>query len=264
MNDMFKQPDLSEETELVEGSDGFEDVTHETIDDDMDTEETTETKESTEKAEDTKPADEVTESPKYKLKYNHEEKEVTLEELTTLGQKGMNYDKLQEKFNEIQSNPALSKYSKVQEVSELLGYQSDDELLDALYSTYYERAAESQGLTPQQIQKDYELTKKEKAVAEKELTFTQKEKETEMYAKFAENYSGVTAEMIKPETWEKVNSGIDLTAAYTMQKNQELQEELKILKQNEQNAKKAPIGGVSTHGSGSTAHDDFLDGFDED
>ena len=255
---LFRQPYLNAEDDFSGGSDdGFEVDT-------IEAEEVETTTETVETVEDTKPTETVTEYPKYKLKYNHEEKEVTLDELTILGQKGMNYDKLQEKFNEIQNNPALSKYSKVQEVSELLGYQSDDELLDALYDTYYQRTAETKGYTPEQVKKDHELTAKEKAVAEKEAKLTDKEKNDKMYLDFATNFPEVKAEMIKPETWDKVKAGTDLSTAYTQQVNMELLNEIKILKQNAENIKKAPIGGVSTHGSDTTQKDDFLEGFDED
>lgn len=211
--------------------------------------------------EDTKPDETV--SQKVKLKYNHEEKEYSLDDVVPLAQKGLNYDKLQEKFDEIQKNPALTKYSKVEEISKLLGYQTDDEMLDDLYKTYYERTAETQGLTPQQIQKDYELSQKEKVVATKETSIAQKQKDTEMYTNFAVNFPDVKAEMISQDTWGKVNSGMDLSSAYTMQQNQELKSKLKILEQNADNSTKAPIGGVSTHGSDTSKHDPFVDGFDE-
>jgi hypothetical protein len=254
---LLKAPYLNADSEIGSGGDGFDEPA-ETVE-----EVATETEDSTETAEDTTKAEEVTESPKYKLKYNHEEKEVSLDELTVLGQKGMNYDRLQEKFDAIQNNPALAKYSKVEEISKLLGYQTDDELLDALYQTHYERTAETQGLTPAQIQKEYELSQKEKAIQAKEITTAQQQKQNKMYADFATNFPDTKAEMIKPETWTKVNAGMDLSTAYTMQQNQDLQAELKIFKQNAENAKKAPIGSVSTHGSeASKSKDPFEMGFD--
>lgn len=255
----FMQPYMDADDAIGGGSDDFSDVSF----DDVPAEaETTETKDSTETVEDTTEAEKVEESPKVKLKYNHEEKEYTMDEVKTLSQKGLNYDKLQERLNELQSNPALSKYGRVEEVSKLLGYQTDDEMIDALYNTHYEQTAQAQGLTPAQIRKEYELSQKEKSLTEKEQTSAQSQKNAEMYNQFATNFPDAKAEMIKPETWEKVNSGMDLSTAYTMQQNQDLMNELKIFKQNAENSKKAPIGGVSTHGSDTTKHDDFMDGFD--
>lgn len=255
---LFGQPYLDAPDEIGGSSDDYADFIAE------DTPETAETtEETTETAEDTKPAETVTESPKYKLKYNHEEREVSLDELTTLGQKGMNYDKLQEKLTELQSNPALSKYGRVEEISKLLGYQTDDELIEALYQTHYENEAKTQGLTPAQVQKEHELAQKEKTLTAKEQEAANKQKETEMYSKFATNFPDIKAEMIKPETWAKVQNGMDLSTAYIEQRNQALESELATLKQNAENSKKAPIGGVSTHGSDVTeSKDPFEIGFD--
>jgi hypothetical protein len=244
--------------DAIGGSDGFDEPV-ETVE-----EVTTETKESTEVE---TPTTEVEtpkeEQPKLKIKFNHQEEEVSYEDAVPLIQKGRNYDKLQEKFDAIQNNPALAKYGKVEEISKLLGYQTDDELLDALYQTHYERTAETQGLTPAQIQKEYELSQKEKAIQAKETATAQQQRQNKMYADFATNFPDTKAEMIKPETWTKVNAGMDLSTAYTMQQNQDLQAELKIFKQNAENAKKAPIGSVSTHGSeASKSKDPFEMGFD--
>ena len=259
-------PYMDSDSEIGGGSDDFSDVI---LDDNESTETNTDSLEEntdnnigTETVEDTNQTETVAESPKVKLKYNHEEKEYSLDDVVPLAQKGLNYDKLQERLNELQNNPALSKYGKVEEVSKLLGYQTDDELIEALYQTHYERTAEAQGLTPAQIQKEYELSQKERQLSQKEQVESQKQKETEMYSKFATNFPDVKAEMIKPETWEKVNNGMDLSTAYTMQQNQDLMNELKIFKQNAENLKKAPVSSVSTHGSDMKSEKIF-EGFDD-
>lgn len=264
---MFRQPYLNAD----EGSDIGGGVDTDNFDLEIDTSTTeTEPEEPTEETaeeptEDTKPVEEpAKESPKVKLKYNHEEKEYSLDDVIPLAQKGLNYDKLQEKLTELQNSPALGKISKVQELSSLLGYQSEDEMIDALFEHAYNQKAETEGLTPEQIKKEYELQQKEKQINEKLSVEEKKQKETQMYAKFLQNYPDVKPEMIKKETWDKVNEGMDLSAAYAMQAYQELQSEIKILKQNEENQKKAPIGGVSKHGSDMTKNDAFLDGFDDE
>lgn len=254
---LLKAPYLNADNEIGGGGDGFDEPA-ETVE-----EVATETEDSTESVEDTTEAEKVTESPKVKLKYNHEEKEYSLDDVVPLAQKGLNYDKLQERLNEIQNNPALAKHSEVEEISQLLGYQTIDELIEDMKETHYKRTAETQGLTPAQIRKEYELSQKEKAIQAKETTTAQQAKTNKMYADFATNFPDTKAEMIKPETWTKVNAGMDLSTAYTMQQNQDLQAELKIFKQNAENAKKAPIGSVSTHGSeASKSKDPFEMGFD--
>lgn len=256
---LHMQPYMDADSAIGGGSEDFSDVV---IEDAKEEVIETETEDSTETVEDTKPTETVSESPKVKLKYNHEEKEYSLDDVVPLAQKGLNYDKLQERLNEIQNNPALSKFSKVQEVSTLLGYQSEDELIEALYNTHYENEAKNQGLTPAQIRKEYELSQKEKSLSERVSQAEREAKNAKMYSNFATNFPGVTAEMIKPETWEKVNGGMDLSTAYTMQQNQDLLNELKIFKQNAENSKKAPVGSVSAHGS-DIKTEKIFEGFDD-
>jgi hypothetical protein len=258
---LHMQPYMDADDAIGGGSDDFSDVVIEDAQEEVIETETEETEE-TESVGETKPTETVAESPKVKLKYNHEEKEYSLDDVVPLAQKGLNYDKLQEKLNEIQSNPALSKFGKVQEVSSLLGYQNEDELIEALYNTHYENEAKTQGLTPAQIRKDHELSQKERALSEKEQSAAQQQQQNKMYADFATNFPDVKAEMIKPETWEKVNNGMDLSTAYTMQQNQDLMNELKIFKQNAENSKKAPVGSVSAHGSDMKTEKIF-EGFDD-
>jgi len=259
----FKQPYLDADDAIGGGSDDFSDVVLDIPAETATEEEATETPAET--VEDTTEAEKVETKAeaKFRLKYNHEEKDYTEDETKTLAQKGLNYDKVQEQLTAIQANPALAKYGKVEELSKLLGYQTDDELLDALYQYHYERSAEAQGLTPAQVKKDLELTQREKISNDKETATTQQDKANKMYANFNTNYPDTKAEMIKPETWAKVNNGgMDLSAAYSEQRNQDLEAENKVLKQNAENLKKAPVGGVSTHGA-ETKGDKIFEGFDD-
>ena len=84
-----------------------------------------------------------------------------------------------------------------------------------------------------------------------------------MYDRFLTAYPNVKPQDIKPETWEKVKAGIDLTVAYTQQVNEELQAQIKMLKQKEKNKSQAPVGGVTEHGTTNTqGKDPFEMGFD--
>ena len=215
-------------------------------------------------AEDTTPEAEKQPEPyKLKVKFNHQEMEIPEDEAIPLIQKGMNYDKLQERYNAIQNDPRLSKYEKVKQVSKLLGYQSDDQLLDALYQTYYQTIAQQKGLTPEQVRKEHELQQKEAQLSAKEKAELQERQKTEMYDRFLTAYPNVKPQDIKPETWAKVKAGIDLTVAYTQQVNEELQAQIKMLKQKEKNKSQAPVGGVTEHGTTNTqGKDPFEIGFD--
>ena len=86
---------------------------------------------------------------KLKIKYNHKEMEIPEDEAIPLIQKGMNYDKLQERYNAIQNDPRLSRYQKIEQISKLLSYQSDEQLIDALYQNYYQLTAQRRNYSQQ-------------------------------------------------------------------------------------------------------------------
>lgn len=261
-NSISKAPYLDADDAIGGGSDDFSDVVL-----DAPAEETTETEEETTdtpaEVEDTTTTEVETKAEaKFKLKYNHEEKDYTEDETKTLAQKGLNYDRTLEKLTELQANPALAKYGRVEEISKLLGYQTDDELLDALYQTHYERAAEANGLTPAQMKKDHELQQRENKFNQDTTAAEATTKNNKMYADFNNNFPDIKAEKISQDTWNKVNEGMDLSAAYGLQQNKELMAELKTYKQNAENSKKAPVNGVSGHGSDMKAEKIF-EGFDD-
>mgnify|MGYP000891196658 CR=1 FL=1 len=224
-------------------------------------EESSQPEEEEKPAEETKPEADKPEPRKIKVKFNHEEMELPEEEAVPLIQKGMNYDKLQEKYNQIQSDPRLGKYEKVSQISKLLGYQTDDQLIDALYQNYYQLTAQQKGLTPQQIQKEHELQQQQAQIQRARQIAQQRQQQTAVYANFLKAFPDVQAKDIKPETWEKVKNGMDLTAAYVQQQNGELMEKYKALQQKIKNKDKAPVGGVTEHGTSEPGDDPFLDGF---
>jgi hypothetical protein len=208
------------------------------------------------------PKQEQTESPKVKLKYNHEEKEYSLDDVVPLAQKGLNYDKLQERLEALQADPRLGNYDRVHQLAEMYE-MSDADMLDALYNQYFETTAEKQGLTVEQIKKDHELTQKERNIKAKEDALTKSDSEKAMYTNFLKQFPDIKPEDIKPETWQKVEQGMDLTTAYVEQRNHDLESRMKILEQNVTNTKKAPVAGVTTHGSAEiTSTDPFEEGFD--
>ena len=231
-------------------------------DDDTTDEEPAEPQAGEESAEDTTPEAD-TKPYKIKIKYNHEEMEIPEDEAVPLIQKGMNYDKLQERYNALQNDPRLSKYQKIEQVSKLLGYQSDEQLIDALYQNYYQLTAQQRGLTPQQIQKEHELNQERERLQREQEAIQKQQQANAMYERFIQAFPDVLPEDIKPETWEKVKNGMDLTAAYVQQVNEELQKQIQLLKQKEKNKNQAPVGGVTQHGSTDTQKSDpFLEGFD--
>jgi len=253
---------MSPDTEIGGGSDDFSDVVFDLEPETSETEESEATAEP-ETTEDTTEVEKEAEViPGIMLKYNHEEKEYTMDDTKTLAQKGLNYDKLQEKLNAFEADPRLAQHSKFKAIADSYG-MSEDEYITALQDQYFDSAAEKQGLTPAQVKRDYELSTREKAQTQREQASTTQQQSDRMYNNFNANFPDVKPESIKPDTWARVEAGMDLSQSYGMQQNQELMAEMKVLKQNAENSKRAPVGGVTGHGSDTAKADKIFEGFDE-
>jgi hypothetical protein len=255
MNEDIIMPDDTQETTTpqVESTESTETTEQQT------TEQVTDTTETEQKQEQTDTTKDV---PKVKLKYNHEEKEYSLDEVIPLAQKGMNYDKLQQKLNELQSNPSLSfvekqakKYNLTPEqYIEAIAQQEEQEELNKLIQQNIPEELAKEIMDNKKFRNQYESEKQARA---------EQEKKQAEYAEFLQSFPDVKVENISADTWDKVNKGIPLRYAYMEQQFNEMQNQVKILKQNETNVKKAPVNGVTQHGSKETAiEDDFLKGFD--
>lgn len=232
------------------------------------TEDTTEVEEETEhpESEETEPEqteehpETVDNSFELPFKFNHEEGKLTdKSEAQRLVQLGLLYQSKEQEFNTLRESKG--QLDKMVQIAELHGMDVDT-LYDSLYNQYIENQADATGYTPEQIRKEMELSAKEKAITSKEQTEQETNARNEMYARFRDTYPGVDAKQIKPETWTAVNAGTDLTTAYTMQLNKELQEQIKIKTQNVKNKSTSPaVGTTKTGTADSTKDDDFLDGF---
>jgi hypothetical protein len=228
--------------------------------------------EETESVEDTTPTEEesdTVETPqKIKIKYNHEEQEISLDEAVELAQKGKNYDKLQEKLQSFESDPRLS---FVETLAKEQGMDVN-EFIDA-YSQWQEQEKLNQ-LVQQNIPEDIaqeilESRKEREARKQQEKSKEEETKKSQEAQEFFDYFSQVNGrdynpskDQIPKEVWEANEQGVPLKFAYMQHHNSQLQQQLKVLKQNKQNEAKAPIQGVTSHGSQEVAaEDDFLKGF---
>jgi hypothetical protein len=239
--------------------DDYEEVEETTeADEESEVVEATEEVEEAEEVETVEEPKEVAESlDDLEVKYLHDVKklkDIPKEELKTLVQKGMNHDRIVDKYNQ-----ASEKADKVEAIAKLYG-MNETELVDALLTQY----ADSNGKTLSEVKSMVEQGKKDS---------TQK-----MYAKFLETYPDVKADSIPVEVWNEVKMGEDLTRAYDNHMKQstilakdselnqlksrlaELENKLKVKEQNETVKKKAVV--KSTIGNGDTKQedDDFLQG----
>jgi hypothetical protein len=226
-----------------------------------------------ETVEDTKPT-EQTETERQealqalKVKFNHEEREIPIDEAIPLVQKGLNYDKIQEKLQALESDPRLSF------VEELAGQHnmSVPEYLEAVKSQReQERIQElvEKGISEEVAQELLETRKfREQMEAEKKAK-AEEEKANADYNEFFNYFRqandrdfNAQTDEIPASVWEATQQGVPLKYAYMEHQNNQYKQQLQTLKQNQTNAKKAPVGSVTAHGSNEVAsEDDFLAGF---
>lgn len=205
---------------------------------------------------------------RFKVKYNHEEQELGYDEAVPLIQKGMNYDKLQERLGELESDPRLAF------IEDLANEQGMDvhEYLDAVKSARED--AKLQELMENNIPEEYA---REMLESRKDREERQREKQDNAKREYEQREAmdffeyfkqandrdfDSSKDKIPPEVWEANKQGTPMKFAYMQHQNNELKSQLKTLKQNETNAKRAPVGSLTAFGGDEpTSEDDFLKGF---
>lgn len=203
-----------------------------------------------------------------KIKYNHEEKEIPIDEAIPLVQKGMNYDKLQERLQQFESDPRLS---FVEELAKEQGMDVN-EFIDS-YRQWQEQEKLNQLVQQnipqelaQEILENRKYRESQKQQEQQKQQEVQKQSEAQEFFEYFKQANGREydpgSDKIPPEVFEMNAQGVPLKFAYMQHHNNQLQTQLKVLKQNKTNEEKAPIQGVTSHGSTEVAaEDDFLRGF---
>jgi hypothetical protein len=213
-----------------------------------------------------------------KVKYNGESVNIdNIEDLITNYQKGLNYDKKQEQYENLQ-NSKVEQY--VSKKAKELG-MTVDEYIDQVenYEREQEKEKEKARLeeminngVPEDVAKEViatsqlrkQLQEKENQLKEQEEKAKAENDKNKQYADFVEQFPNVKPEDIPKEVFEKAQSS-DLVSAYKDWLITDLQTKLQIKEQNEKNANSA-IGSVTETGQTKKQEpvDMFLEGFDSD
>jgi len=194
-----------------------------------------------------------------KIKYNHEDKEIPYDEAVQHIQKGLNYDKVYERYNELANHPGLAYLNEIAQVNgvtvdQLVGHwkqQNEQAKLDELI----------QNNIPEDVAREIiEGRKFRQQYTQEKMTAEQQRKQRGMYAEFMEKFPEVKPEDVPAEVWQEVNSGKPLVDAYTRHENQALknrlakmEETLQTRQKNDQNAQSSP-GSVTGNGSVPTGY----------
>ena len=255
-----QEPEDNSEEETV--SEGLEDPDSEETVEDVETD--AETEKPAGKAEKADKAGEP-ETPLFTLKVNKQEKQVTLEEMTALAQKGMDYDRvkaqnaasqqtiqaLQEKADTLdKSQELLDVLNLVAEGSKIPAAQ----VVESLYISFRKKAGVSEDAAKLEL-KNARLDKELSAVksqSEKAASSQKNEEASDRLqrdmAEFKREYPDVelTDELVEQISAD-IKAGLSLTAAYRKlereqqaQRMAELERQLAAEKQNKRNKRSSP------------------------
>lgn len=207
----------------------------------------------------------------FDLKFLGETKTVSKDEVITLAQKGLNYDKILG-----ERDVAKQEVSRLQEYEAFLkelAAMDGSTIEDLMDSTRADLLAKKEGIDRSVALQRVKLDRREKAVdakqakanAEQQAKEEAEKKQRDDLLRFVQAYPEVKAQDIPKEVWEKVRDGLPLVTAYSIYENKRLREEVKSWKDKaetaEQNYKnqQRSTGSQSTAGVGTTTKKDPID-----
>jgi hypothetical protein len=198
-----------------------------------------------------------------RIKYNHEERDLSYDEAVELAQKGMNYEKAMERASQEAEQRALDNFIAQQ------GYEWNDQPITT-YAEYQQALAEQElmekyGNVPEEVVQELLENRRfrEQYMAQQEEA-KQQQYQNQQFQELVESFPDVDPESIPSDVWQKFESGIPLKYAYMEYEMTKLKTANTIQQQNLQNKTKAPIQGVTSFGNGEPqqSRDLFLEGFD--
>lgn len=207
-----------------------------------------------EKTEAEKPGEET-----FTLKHLDETRQVGKEEVVSLAQKGLDYDRIRTERDELrqyrqEADPALALVKGYAEknamtVEEYVDYCRRQELVAQGVNEPTARAQveleKRQARMEAQTRAETEAQRRQEAILQ-QARERQEARKKDMTA-FLEAFPGVKGEDVPREVWAKVAAGESLVTAYTMYQNRQLQLQLAAQRQNRENAART-TGSMSTQG----------------
>lgn len=273
----------SNETSIENDDDFFGDVDNEVIDNETKDESVESDEESESTPTDTE-SEEKEEEIDYtpfleaiskKAKYNKESVKVdNMDDLINNFQKGLNYDKMAEKLNNLENSKV---FSYVSQKASQLG-MTVEQYMDSVeqYEKEQEQARQQEKIdemiangVPEDIAKEVVATSQLRKELQEEKNKLEKEKKereatdnkNKEYAEFLEAFPNVKAEDIPKEVFLNAQKS-NLKTAYLEWQNAELKKQIEINKTNSKNAESS-VGSTTQYGAKdeTAATDLFLDGF---
>ena len=214
------------------------------------------------------------ETDRFTLKHLDEVKNVSRDEVVALAQKGMDYDRIRQKYDETNAeHKALSAFcanpkdtlALLSELALEQGHPNIDAFVDEARAAVL---AEKQGLDPALARGQIALERREKALTEKETKLLMqdgaaaaeagaKEKQARDFAEFIGEYPELKPDSVPKEVWAIYGQGgRSLVQAYEKHENKLLKVQLAADKKNAEN-KQRSTGSATT--AGKSSKEDALD-----
>lgn len=210
-----------------------------------------------------------------KVKYNKESVQIeSIDDVVNNYQKGLNYDKLQEKLSNLENSKAMS---YIKNKAEELGMSVDD-YMDQVEN--YEREQQKQReqekiedmiangvpedvakevVATSQLRKELQLEKNKLEREKKERE--EKESKDKEYEDFLKEFPDVKPEDIPKDVFLNAENS-SLKEAYMRYQLEEQKKQIEILKKNKENSTRN-VGSTTERGGAETKSDPFLIGFDD-
>lgn len=224
---------------------------------------------------DPEPVTETPQPPTLKVQFNHEERELTLEEATPYVRKGLNYDKIERRAKEYES-----RISRYEDMAKMFGFESADAMMTQAEQNYVDskvqdliNAGNTEAMARFLVKQEMSAAKAAApAAAPAKTTGLSPERKAEL-DEFSEAFPQVTK--IPDAVFDLRNKmGYSLATAMRIYEGEQTLEktkqekaaalsELAVLKQNQAAAAKAPVTGTIGKAAPEKEEpkDPFLEGF---
>lgn len=213
----------------------------------------------------------------FTLRYMKQDKSYSKDEVTSLAQKGLDYDRIRAERDELKkSAPELNEYKTfVEELAKDAGMDVAD-LIECIRADRLVKQEREAGRTitdtaaREQIRREKTARDKDSAEQDEEAPAAEEppkkeeshtSKEDDIRA-FCEEYPEVDPKDIPKEVWDKVRDGFSLSAAYAKHQNKVLEDRIKVLEQNEKNKNRSTGSRKSSGGSHKDVYDAAWDSAD--
>jgi hypothetical protein len=221
----------------------------------------TDTTESTNEVENVELTESVQETPQsLRVKYNHEERDISLDEARELAQKGLNYEKAVERARQEARDAYIAEQGYTWNGKQIA---TESEYQQALREQELIQTYQNQDLPEEVIQKLLQVDALENRFNEQQMEAERQASERKQFEDFVQAFPEVDPTTIPKEVWDKVGEGVPLKYAYMEREVSQLRTLAKVQTQNKLNKQK-PIPSVTSFGENEPekSKDAFLEGFD--